>query len=852
MKYDIDTNQSWEQLQWLDSPDDYTKYLIEIAINTFPECGYLLDSTYKTNWFDSNLYLSDLEKILSQKYLLVKVDLMKRSSEYLTDHVLHPNSITILAKRILNYIFLIESSQFISGKEVRIDIGNIASICLNKKIKKRTEKLFLFKTILYPPYDLFNCSTTAELANSYKTESARICARNLIALIGYRINISPNVFATKSHQSIEKPLQEVTSGNDSFTENPTRDKCRASHHPSSSESAPPVIVDGRCGEAFSVLRIGRKTRISFHRTLRIPEDGKNYPLPASLGTLPIHRVEDYAKKVPADWLEEGGFFLPLYQREALFLQFEGDSNRPMISKVCVGEINVITGQLYSENLSAHKQDYVVIPSQKWLDGINNGNGTVRQFVAMPLGQGYTVEAQVTDEEKYGGFQLVVYASVEGRFAEPPIPVSKKIDIVVAACRRRFELKFEASDTDTRTVIVFVRRGKLTRKDIMRYTGLSEEQINLVYEKFRYSFLQEVVETTINYFKGHSEIQLIQKQVLIRLESLGLREEIDPETVVPDDKPPGGETILRSSPAPQHYSEGVLYSSPSRQDPPESAKEMGIAAGGRLEQQIHPDVYGVDSWDENQRRAIKIHIINSEHYEEITGLPAPDSPVTAAHYEAAGIPWFSSYDESIKSLDGAAPFKRIRGVAEILKRRGIIDEEYSNGIKLELEPDQIRRIKTPTREEAADELRSKARSDVNAQNWKSAILKIDYLLDLGLEPTSHDYSLRSLCNYHSGRSMEAYVDAEAALTEDSFSVLALQIRARCRMNLGDYEGAKEDGVRLATILGSESTGNEIAAEASYYLGDYDEAVASAQMACEHDPQNSRAAEIANLAKSAPEI
>ena len=37
------------------------------------------------------------------------------------------------------------------------------------------------------------------------------------------------------------------------------------------------------------------------------------------------------------------------------------------------------------------QNYVAIPKQKWLDGINCGDGTIRQFVAMPLGQGYTVE-----------------------------------------------------------------------------------------------------------------------------------------------------------------------------------------------------------------------------------------------------------------------------------------------------------------------------------------------------------------------------------------------------------------------------------------------------------------------------
>lgn len=828
-----DFQTSMVEMQWINDPEGYALHLIEIAKNTYPDVKDLLNSVENGNWFDAENALTSLEnhKILRLLFLFRDEAEFPDALHEILEEIKISDKRS-LVERLISNIYILEE-YLLEYTEKGNKVVNVLQL-LEKSEKLRFRKKYLdvyyFAKVLFCGFESFSFDKTLDQMKYAKSEI--VVANNFATFIGF-------------HQKrINYGVAEINSGN-SLQKLTTFEEER--------DNNPPVLIAADydyTNKNFRSLRVGRKSQISFHRTIRIPEDGKDYPLPASLGVLPIHRIEDYAENVPADWLEDGGFFIPLYQREALFLQFEGDSNRPMISKVCVGEINAITGLPYSETLSAHKQDYVVIPTQKWLDGINNGNGTVRQFVAMPLGQGYTVEAQVTDEEKYGGFQLVVYDAVEGRFAEPQIPVSKKIEIVVAACRRRFEQKFEASDTDTRTVIVLVRRGKLTRKDIMRYTGLSEDQINLVYEKFRYGFLQEVVETILNYFNGDADIQLIQNQVLIRLESLGLREEIDPETVVPHDKPPGDETILRSSPDRQHYSEGVLYSSPSRQDPSESAKEMGIAAGGSLEQQIHPDIYGIDTWDHNQRRSIKIRIINSKSYEAITGLPAPDSPVTVEHYQKAGIPWFSNYDENTKSLDGAAPFKRIRGVEEIGRRRGITDDASSSGFKLE--PDQIRRIKTPTREEAADELRSIARSDVDAKNWKSAILKIDYLLDLGLEPTSHDYSLRSLCNYHMGRSIEAYVDAESALTVDSVSVLALEIRARCRMSLGDYEGAKEDGVRLATILGSESTGNEIAAEAWYYLGDYDEAVASAQMACEYDPQNSRAAEIATLAKSAPRI
>lgn len=58
------------------------------------------------------------------------------------------------------------------------------------------------------------------------------------------------------------------------------------------------------------------------------------------------------------------------------------------------------------------QDYVVVPQQLWLDGIASQDGKVRQFVAMPLGSGYSVEAQITGADLIGGLQLEVVPAKE--------------------------------------------------------------------------------------------------------------------------------------------------------------------------------------------------------------------------------------------------------------------------------------------------------------------------------------------------------------------------------------------------------------------------------------------------------
>jgi hypothetical protein len=169
------------------------------------------------------------------------------------------------------------------------------------------------------------------------------------------------------------------------------------------------------------VRIGERFSVSFQRTLRIPDDGREYPLPPGLGAFPLHGVEEYADRFPVQWQEYSGVFIPMYQREALWLQFEGADWKPNAVKIAIGKINAISGGAWDEQLHADPQDYIVCPDQPWLDGINAGEGFIRQFIALPLGLGYTVEAQVSGGEQYGGIQILVYEPKPGRFPNQPPP-----------------------------------------------------------------------------------------------------------------------------------------------------------------------------------------------------------------------------------------------------------------------------------------------------------------------------------------------------------------------------------------------------------------------------------------------
>ena len=148
--------------------------------------------------------------------------------------------------------------------------------------------------------------------------------------------------------------------------------------------------------------------VTFQRTLRVPDDGRDHHLPPGLGAFPLRAIDDLpAARVPADWQRRGGVALPMWQAEACWLSFSSPHDYPMAVKVAAGKVNAVNGQPWNNELDFADQDYLEAPNQPWLDGFCVTKGTVRQFVAMPLGQGYTAEEQVTGAGEHGGIQLLV-------------------------------------------------------------------------------------------------------------------------------------------------------------------------------------------------------------------------------------------------------------------------------------------------------------------------------------------------------------------------------------------------------------------------------------------------------------
>ncbi|MCY4355517.1 MAG: hypothetical protein OXC09_12215 [Truepera sp.] len=168
---------------------------------------------------------------------------------------------------------------------------------------------------------------------------------------------------------------------------------------------------------FSDIHGDARCAIEFQRTLRIPDDDRDYPLPPGLGRFPLRHLDDHAPRLPEQWRRRGGVIAPIHQAEAMWINFEADSGYPFAVKIATGKICALTGDGWVDHLNSDPQDYVVLPEQPWLDGYCVERGVIRQFVAMPLGDGYTVEEQLTGAARHGGLQIVVYPMKRERYRQ---------------------------------------------------------------------------------------------------------------------------------------------------------------------------------------------------------------------------------------------------------------------------------------------------------------------------------------------------------------------------------------------------------------------------------------------------
>lgn len=340
----------------------------------------------------------------------------------------------------------------------------------------------------------------------------------------------------------------------------------------------------------------------------------------------------------------------------MWIQFDGKKNEPKACKVAIGKVNSITGKPWNQKfLKGEEQDYVVIPDQPWLDGINAGDGYIKQFVAMPLGGGYTVEAQVTGKEDVGGLQVIVYDPKPIRTQKPVLPVPPQpmykppayplpapnplpspppfySQPVPQAQPMAVQRKMEA-------VPMALSSSKAAPSAFGGFPVSAPPPPSLNSAPSAPSFFS---------FAPEAEMYSSLDSPASRIDSFAAPQAL------------AFESQSQSQPQPPPPVRGMVA------EP--AAKEMGLAAGGKMKQSIYKDTHGIDTWDENNYARVFVHIVNSTMYRQITGKEPPATPIDAGAYSNFGYPWFDMYDEHVPAVPKSGILSQVKSVSEVDKQK----------------------------------------------------------------------------------------------------------------------------------------------------------------------------------------
>lgn len=160
-------------------------------------------------------------------------------------------------------------------------------------------------------------------------------------------------------------------------------------------------------------------------------------------------------------------------------------------KIYLGGVNAISGEPAVENAATKLrrlsliannksvQDYAITPEQLWLDGIASSEGRVRQFVAMPIGTGYSVEAQLTGEELVGGLQFEVTPSTPSPPKHAAHDIFKPGQIHESNVQSIF-VKTLTGKTITLTGVSPSTKVEIVKRTIQSREGIPDDQQRLIF------------------------------------------------------------------------------------------------------------------------------------------------------------------------------------------------------------------------------------------------------------------------------------------------------------------------------------------------------------------------------------
>jgi hypothetical protein len=101
---------------------------------------------------------------------------------------------------------------------------------------------------------------------------------------------------------------------------------------------------------------------------------------------------------------------------------------------------------------------------------------------------------------------------------------------------------------------------------------------------------------------------------------------------------------------------------------ERSPVLSIGAGGTILQQIEEDTNDPRIWDTANAKLLSIHLLNSVEFERVTGLPPPETAVTAKVYAQQSLPFYDLYTEKASSVAAQSGFSKVKTLSQADARR----------------------------------------------------------------------------------------------------------------------------------------------------------------------------------------
>jgi hypothetical protein len=126
-----------------------------------------------------------------------------------------------------------------------------------------------------------------------------------------------------------------------------------------------------------------------------------------------------------------------------------------------------------------------------------------------------------------------------------------------------------------------------------------------------------------------------------------------------------ETFQRPTPTPDHYGYGgdCLYAesmpvafSMAATRGAGRATEMGVGKGGKIDQKLYPDPYGISVWKGEPSAFTAVYLVDAVTFTQITGLPMPPLPKVFDDYYG---PWFKVQDKHLADQKGSDKFDSLK-------------------------------------------------------------------------------------------------------------------------------------------------------------------------------------------------